>query len=154
MVFNAKGACAETLKENDTVTVTGLVYNFEGFIEFKDATLKMKELKQTLDAIIEYAGCDPSVTKCTGPKRVKKFKDMANEFFDPYEGVLESMYDALVTAITVGIDVSDVVMLLSDSCNMWGKFLCDPCSLPKAKKDGQAEDYGHGGREELYAGLH
>ncbi len=106
----------------------------------EDATLKMKELKQTLDAIIEYAGCDPSVTKCTGPKRVKKFKDMANEFFDPYEGVLESMYDALVTAITVGIDVSDVVMLLSDSCNMWGKFLCDPCSLPKAKKDGQAED--------------
>ena len=106
----------------------------------EDATLKMKELKQQLDAIIEYAGCDPSVTKCTGPKRVKKFKDMANEFFDPYEGVLESMYDALITAVTVGIDVSDVVMLLSDSCNLWGKFLCDPCSLPQAKKDGQATD--------------
>lgn len=94
----------------------------------EDATLKMKELKQTLDAIIEYAGCDPSVSQCTGPKRVKKFKDMANEFFDPYEEVLDNMYDALVLAMTLGIDVSDTIMLLSDSCNIWGKYLCDTCS--------------------------
>lgn len=94
----------------------------------EDATLKMKELKQQLDAIIEYAGCDSGVTKCTGPKRVKKFKDMANEFFDPYEEVLDNMYDALVLAMTLGIDVSDTIMLLSDSCNIWGKYLCDTCT--------------------------
>lgn len=94
----------------------------------EDATLKMKELKQTLDNIIEYAGCDPSVTKCTGPKRVKKFKDMANEFFDPYEEVLDNMYDALILAMTLGIDVSDTIMLLSGACNIWGKYLCDTCS--------------------------
>lgn len=101
----------------------------------EDATLKMKELKQTLDDIIEYAGCDPSVTKCTGPKRVKKFKDMANEFFDPYEEVLDNMYDALILAMTLGIDVSDVIMLLSDACNIWGKYLCDTCSDALSKID-------------------
>ena len=94
----------------------------------EDATLKMKELKQQLDAIIEYAGCDSGVTSCRGPKRVKKFKDMANEFFDPYEEVLDNMYDALVLAMTLGIDVSDTIMLLSDSCNIWGKYLCDTCT--------------------------
>ena len=99
----------------------------------EDATLKMKELKQTLDNIIEYAGCDPSVTKCTGPKRVKKFKDMANEFFDPYEEVLDNMYDALILAMTLGIDVSDTIMLLSDSCNIWGKYLCDTCTADESR---------------------
>ena len=96
----------------------------------EDATLKMKELKQTLDNIIEYAGCDPSVTECTGPKRVKKFKDMANEFFNPYEEVLDNMYDALILAMTLGIDVSDTIMLLSGACNIWGKYLCDTCRSP------------------------
>ena len=96
----------------------------------EDATLKMKELKQQLDAIIEYAGCDPSVTQCTGPKRVKKFKDMANEFFDPYEEVLDNMYDTLILAMTLGIDVSDTIMLLSGACNIWGKYLCDTCRPP------------------------
>lgn len=101
----------------------------------EDATLKMKELKQQLDAIIEYAGCDPSVTQCTGPKRVKKFKDMANEFFDPYEEVLDNMYDALILAMTLGIDVSDTIMLLSDACNIWGKYMCDTCSDALSRTD-------------------
>lgn len=101
----------------------------------EDATLKMKELKQQLDAIIEYAGCDAGVTSCTGPRRVKKFKDMANDFFDPYEEVLDNMYDALVLAMTLGIDVSDTIMLLSGSCNIWGKYLCDTCNHDISQKD-------------------
>jgi len=94
----------------------------------EDAMLRMKELKITLDNILEYAGCDASASRCTGPKRVKKFKDLVNEFFDPYEEVVDNMYDALMLAMTVGIDVSDVIMLLSDSCNIWGKYVCDPCT--------------------------
>lgn len=94
----------------------------------EDAMTAMKDLKAKLDAVLEYAGCDPSATNCTGPKRVKKFKDLANEFFDPYENVVESVYDALVLAMTLGIDVNDVIMLLSDSCNMWGRYLCESCS--------------------------
>lgn len=96
----------------------------------EDAMTAMKDLKAKLDAVLEYAGCDPSATNCTGPKRVKKFKDLANEFFDPYENVVESVYDALVLAMTLGIDVNDVIMLLSDSCNIWGKYICGTCSTP------------------------
>ena len=98
----------------------------------EDATQAMKDLKVKLDAVLEYAGCDPSATNCTGPKRVKKFKDLANEFFDPYENVVENVYDALILAMTVGINVNDVIMLLSDSCNMWGRYLCDSCNNNKA----------------------
>ena len=67
-------------------------------------------------------------TNCTGPKRVKKFKDLANEFFDPYENVVENVYDALILAMTLGIDVNDVIMLLSESCNIWGKYICGACA--------------------------
>ena len=94
----------------------------------EDAMTAMKDLKAKLDAVLEYAGCDPSATNCTGPKRVKKFKDLANEFFDPYETVVESVYDALILAMTLGIDVNDVIMLLSNSCNIWGKYICGACS--------------------------
>lgn len=103
----------------------------------EDAVTEMKKMKETLDRVLEYAGCDAGVNNCTGPKRVKKFKDMANEFFDPYEGVVENMYDALILAMTVGIDVSDVIMLLSGSCNMWGKYMCNTCP---SSLDGKCTD--------------
>ena len=94
----------------------------------EDATKKMADLKKVLSRLLEYAGCDSSVNHCDGPKRVKKFKDIANEFFEPYEGVAESMYDAMRTAMALGVDVSQVVMMLSDSCNMWGKYMCETCN--------------------------
>ncbi len=94
----------------------------------EDAMTAMKDLKEKLDAVLEYAGCDSSATNCTGPKRVKKFKDLANEFFDPYENVVENVYDALILAMTLGIDVNDVIMLLSESCNIWGKYICGACA--------------------------
>ena len=103
----------------------------------EDAVTEMKKMKETLNNVLEYAGCDSSANSCTGPKRVKKFKDMANEFFDPYEGVVENMYDALILAMTVGIDVSDVIMLLSGSCNMWGKYMCNTCP---SSLDGKCTD--------------
>ncbi len=100
----------------------------------EDAMTAMKDLKAKLDAVLEYAGCDASATNCTGPKRVKKFKDLANEFFDPYENVVENIYDALILAMTLGIDVNDVIMLLSESCNIWGKYICETC--PASAEDG------------------
>lgn len=98
----------------------------------EDAMTAMKDLKTKLDAVLEYAGCDPSATNCTGPKRVKKFKDLANAFFDPYENVVENVYDALMLAMTLGIDVNDVIMLLSNSCNIWGKYMCGACTYAES----------------------
>jgi hypothetical protein len=109
----------------------------------EDAMVQMKKLKTVLDNVLEYAGCDASANSCTGPKRVKKFKDLANEFFDPYEEVVDNMYDALMLAMTLGIDVSDVIMLLSDSCNIWGKYICDRCSREETNKtEGDCVCYG------------
>lgn len=105
-----------------------------------DAEIEMKTLKQKLDDLLEYAGCDSAATNCTGPKRVKKFKDLANQFFDPYEGVVDNMYNALLTAMTVGIDVNDVIMLLSDSCNMWGQYLCGTCTQTDYYKTNQTNN--------------
>ena len=117
----------------------------------EDAVTALKSLKKTLDTVLEYAGCDSSATNCTGPKRVKKFKDLANGFFEPYENVVENMYDALILAMSVGIDVNDVIMLLSGSCNMWGKYLCDTCST-EIKNHQQAADIERNGACECYDG--
>lgn len=95
--------------------------------EIENATKKMDDLKKVLARLLEYGGCDSSANHCEGPKRVKKFKDIANEFFEPYEGVADAMYDAMMHAMALGVDISQVVMMLSDSCNMWGKYMCDVC---------------------------
>ena len=126
----------------------------------EDAVLEMKKMKDILDKVFEYAGCDASANNCTGPKRVKKFKDLANEFFDPYEGVVENMYDALILAMTVGIDVSDVIMLLSGSCNMWGKYMCNTCkyrpnqSDEDIKQNGECTCYDKDNRNCYYRVIH
>lgn len=120
----------------------------------ENAMTEMAELKIALDEIIEYAGCDAGITYCTGPKRVKKFKDMVNAFFDPYEGVIENTYDALILAMTLGIDVSDVIMLLSDSCNIWGKYLCGTCdsTMQANTSNTNSSDYKIHGRCECNNG--
>lgn len=115
----------------------------------EDAMVQMKKLKTTLDNILEYAGCDASANSCTGPRRVKKFKDLANEFFDPYEEVIDNMYEALMLAMTVGIDVSDVIMLLSNSCNIWGKYVCDSCQYSNPLPDG-CTCFGEDGKSNCY----
>ncbi len=92
--------------------------------DLEDAEKQLKTLKVSMLELFEYAGCDQRGNNCTGPKRIKKFKELANAFFDPYETVTEEVYDALVTAMSVGVDISDVMMLLNDSCNQWAKYWC------------------------------
>ncbi|MBP3397732.1 MAG: hypothetical protein J6K82_02270 [Alphaproteobacteria bacterium] len=92
--------------------------------EIENAEIQMKTLKATMDDIFKYAGCDPRGNNCAGPKRIKMFKDKTPLFFEEYDAVVDSAYEALETALAVGADVSDVVMMLSGACNKWGKFLC------------------------------
>lgn len=90
----------------------------------ENAETQLKALKATMNTAFEYAGCDSRGNNCTGPKRVKAFKTRAMEFFDPYESVLDEIYDALVLAQSVGVDITDIYMLLNNSCNQWGQYLC------------------------------
>ena len=85
--------------------------------EIENAEDALKDLKSTMLTAFEYAGCDTRGNSCTGPKRVKIFKDKANQFFDPYNTVLDSLYDALIIAQSVGVDITEIYLMLSDSCN-------------------------------------
>lgn len=84
----------------------------------------LKTLKVTMDEAFDYAGCDSRGNNCAGPKRVKTFKEKAHAFFEPYDEIVDEAYDGLEMALAVGVDVSDVIMMLSGACNQWGKFLC------------------------------
>ena len=91
----------------------------------ENAETQLKALKTTMTDTFDYAGCDSKGNNCTGPKRVKIFKQKAMEFFEPYENVLDELYDALITAQAVGVDITDIYMMLNDSCNVWGKYMCE-----------------------------
>lgn len=92
--------------------------------EIESAEDALKNLKSTMQSIFSYAGCDSRGDNCRGPKRVSVFKKKAQQFFDPYDDVADAMYDALEKAMAVGVDVADVVMMLSGACNQWGKYIC------------------------------
>ncbi|MBO7042458.1 MAG: hypothetical protein J6W08_01165, partial [Alphaproteobacteria bacterium] len=51
--------------------------------------------------------------------------ELAKDFFDPYDDAINKIYDALITAQTVGVDLSQVYMMLNDSCNQWGQYMCN-----------------------------
>lgn len=104
MVFNAKGACAETLKENDTVTVTGLVYNFEGLIEFKDATLKMsgeegnEDELPTIKSILDEAANLGDGEKLEGTRKtVGTIKEITEAYTTQYKNISFMLEDATGT---------------------------------------------------------
>lgn len=92
--------------------------------KLENADTLMKKLNVTMQEAFKYAGCDPRGNNCSGPKRVKVFKQKAQEFFIPFDDIVDEVYEALEMSLAVGVDVSDVVMMLSGACNQWGKFLC------------------------------
>ncbi len=92
--------------------------------EIENAEENLLKAETAMRAAFDYAGCDSSGSNCTGPRRVSTFKDRAMEFFDPYNDVLENLYDALILAQSVGVDITDIYMMLNGTCNVWGQYLC------------------------------
>ncbi len=92
--------------------------------KIENAQNALKTLRVTMDSAFKYAGCDTRGNNCSGPKRVKVFKEKAHAFFEPYDVIVDEAYEALEMALAVGADVSDVIMMLNGACNQWGKFLC------------------------------
>ncbi|MBR1380453.1 MAG: hypothetical protein IJ560_02595 [Alphaproteobacteria bacterium] len=91
----------------------------------ENAETALKTLKVAMNETFSYAGCDSFGNNCSGPKRVSAFKSRAMKFFEPYETVLDELYDALVMAQSAGVDIADIYMMLNDSCNVWGMYLCN-----------------------------
>lgn len=92
--------------------------------KLENAETALKTLRDTMKDAFEYAGCDSKGNNCNSPKRVKVFKQKAMGFFEPYNDVLDELYDALITAQAVGVDITDIYMMLNGSCNVWGEYLC------------------------------
>ena len=112
----ARGVDADLLVREQ---VTGQIMS-----KLENAETALKALEATMKDVFTYAGCDSKGNNCAGPKRVKVFKQKAMDFFDPYNDVLDELYDALITAQSVGVDITDIYMMLNGSCNVWGEYLC------------------------------
>lgn len=100
-------------------TITGQIMT-----EIENAETSLKEVKSAMNTAFEYAKCDARGNSCSGPKRVKKWRELAREFSDPYNNTIDKIYDALMVAQTVGVDLSQIYMMLNNSCNQWGQYLC------------------------------
>lgn len=112
----AAGVSADTLAREQ---ITGQIYE-----KIENSATQMKKLKTTMQDAFTYAGCDTSGNNCTGPHRVKAFKQRAMNFFEPYNAVLDEVYDALILAQSVGVDISDIYMMLNGTCNAWAQYMC------------------------------
>lgn len=92
--------------------------------EIEDAEVSLKAIRTAMQNAFDYAGCDARGNNCTGPKRIKKWRELASGFLTPYDTTIDKIYDALITAQTVGVDLSDIYMMLNNSCNSWGQYMC------------------------------
>lgn len=90
----------------------------------ENAEVALRSAAAAMNTVFEYAGCDSAGNNCAGPARVRMFKQKAMEFFEPYNDVLNELYDALILAQSVGVDITDIYMMLNGTCNVWGQYLC------------------------------
>ncbi len=114
--------------------------------EIEDADTSVVAMKKAMQNAFDYAGCDARGNNCSAPRRIKKWRELAIGFLTPYDNAIDKIYDALVTAQTVGVDLSDIYMMLNNSCNSWGQYMCEkgadieylnagPMSCPKNAKE-------------------
>ncbi|MCL2338734.1 MAG: hypothetical protein FWC51_02145 [Proteobacteria bacterium] len=89
-----------------------------------DVKASLANTKAAMLDAFTYAGCDANGSGCMGPRRVMAFKSKANKFFDPYIETLAAVQDAVIQAQALGVDLTDIYMMLNNSCNSWGKFMC------------------------------
>lgn len=88
------------------------------------AETALKAVKKSMQNVFEYAKCDRNGNNCEGPKRITAFKTKTQPFFDSYDSTLDSLEDAINSSIVLGVNMTDISMMLNGGCNMWGKFVC------------------------------
>jgi len=92
--------------------------------EIEDSELKLKNVYAAMKNSFDYAKCDNRGNGCSAPTRIKKWRELARGFSEPYTDTLEKVYDAILTAMNVGVDVSQIYAMLSNACNNWAEYLC------------------------------
>ena len=85
----------------------------------------LENLKTVMRDAFRYGKCNEvNGDNCEGPKRVKKFRELAQKFFAPYEALENNLEDALYKAQSVGVDLGNIYMFFDGSCNRWAKYIC------------------------------
>ncbi len=102
-------------------TLTGQVCT-----EVENAKTNLVAAQKALNTLFEYGHCDSHGNNCSGPTRVKKWRELARAFIDPYDKTVEDIYNALITAQGTGVDISQIYLMLDNSCNQWAQFACPP----------------------------
>lgn len=92
--------------------------------EIENAEVSLKATKTAMQNSFDYAGCDARGNNCTGPKRVKKWRELASGFLEPYDNTIDKIYDALINAQNVGVDLSQIYAMLDDTCSSWSQYMC------------------------------
>jgi len=112
-----RGVPADTIARN---TIIGQVMS-----ALDGVTAGMNAMRAVVEDVRTYAGCDHNATNCTGPGRVSVFRQKARPFFEHYDNVLDALESSLITAMSAGVDVTDIYMMLTNACNQWGKYMCN-----------------------------
>jgi hypothetical protein len=85
----------------------------------------LNNLKTTMRTAFKYGGCNEvNGNSCKGPKRISKFRDLAKQFFEPYDALESNLEEALYKAQSVGVDLGNIYMFFSGSCNRWAEYVC------------------------------
>ena len=84
----------------------------------------LSAMRATVRDVMDYAGCNHNATECEGPRRVAVFRRKANAFFEPVDNVIDSLERALSMAMVMGVDISDIHMMLNNTCSQWARYFC------------------------------
>ena len=119
----AQEAAAKSGVSDDVIaraTITGqILTSMEGVDQ------SLNNLKTTMRDAFRYAKCNEvNGNNCSAPKRVAKFRELANKFMEPYDALADNLDDALFTAQSVGVDLGNIYMFFSGSCNRWAEYVC------------------------------
>lgn len=113
--------------------------------QIEDAEVSLKSIRTAMQNSFDYAGCDARGNNCNGPKRIKKWRELATGFITPYDTTIDKIYDALDTARMVGVDLSQIYAMLDDSCNSWAQYLC-----PASVDENNYVTYGYYNKDNEY----
>ncbi len=99
----------------------------------------LNNLKTTMRDAFRYAKCNEiNGNNCSAPKRVAKFRELANKFMEPYDALADNLDDALFTAQSVGVDLGNIYMFFSGSCNRWAEYVCRGNYAEKCTGEGES----------------
>lgn len=104
----------------------------------------LNNLRTTMRTAFKYGGCNEvNGNNCKGPKRISKFRDLAKQFFEPYDALESNLEEALYKAQSVGVDLGNIYMFFSGSCNRWAQYVCTYREKIQPKKvivDGKVQE--------------